>query len=150
MINGDLQIINWQNTLRIPPNADVSPEAADLILKLCTSSDKRLGKNVNEVKQHPFLASIDFSKGIRKLTSPYIPKIHHSTDTSNFDPVQSEGSRENSFSIDSNTSSESSSSNQPFHGFFEFTFRRFFDDGGGVPFSAKIKEEPEEHNAVYV
>lgn len=117
-------------------------------MKLCTSSDKRLGKNVNEVKEHPFFAGIDFEKGLRKVTPPYTPTIHYLTDTSNFDPIDPE-SLHDSNSMTSDLSDESNG--KPFHGFFEFTFRRFFDDGGGVPFPTKITtEENDNQIAIYV
>ena len=48
-----------------------------------------------------------------------MPKIKHPTDTSNFDPC--DGDKPDDLDpppFDSNQ----------FHGFFEFTFRRFFDD----------------------
>ena len=115
-------MINWESNLRIPKQANLSQEGMDLILKLCVGADRRLGKNADEVKSHPFFSSIDFEKGIRRQKAPHIPRIQYPTDTSNFDPVDPDKLR-NSESSDSNKSD--------FHGFFEFTFRRFFDDGGG-------------------
>uniref|UniRef100_A0A1B0GJS0 non-specific serine/threonine protein kinase n=1 Tax=Lutzomyia longipalpis TaxID=7200 RepID=A0A1B0GJS0_LUTLO len=120
------KVINWETTLHIPPQAKLSRESADMILKLCSSPDRRLGKNADEVKAHPFFKSIDFSKNLREQPAPYIPKIEHPTDTSNFDPVDP-GKLRNS-SLDSGRSDEFSDTGKPFHGFFEFTFRRFFDD----------------------
>lgn len=145
------QIISWQNTLKIPTNANLSAEAVDLITKLCTSAEKRLGKNADEVKAHPFFSGIDFRKDIRSLVPPYIPKINFSTDTSNFDDIDLE-SMSSDESSDSSSTSFVSNSNRSFHGFFEFTFRRFFDDvGGGVPFSVRDNhEEQDNHAAVYV
>ncbi|KAL6952548.1 Serine/threonine-protein kinase lats1 [Sarracenia purpurea var. burkii] len=145
-----LQIINWKNTLKIPPNCNVSAESIDLILKLCTDQDHRLGKKVEEIKQHPFFAGIDFKNGVRKITPPYTPTIHYLTDTSNFDPIDPESLHESN-SITSDFS-ETSDDGKPFHGFFEFTFRRFFDDaGGGVPFRTKITpEESDNRIAIYV
>lgn len=99
-----------------------------MILKLCTSADRRLGKNANEVKEHPFFASINFDGSLRKQKAPHQPRIQHSTDTSNFDPVAPERLRNSDSSDDSDEQLDSD--NHPFHGFFEFTFRRFFDEGG--------------------
>ncbi|KAH8267756.1 hypothetical protein KR026_004935 [Drosophila bipectinata] len=120
-----LQVINWEKTLHIPPQAELSREATDLIRRLCASADKRLGKSVDEVKGHDFFKGIDFAD-MRKQRAPFIPEIKHPTDTSNFDPVDPEKLRSN----DSNMSSgdDIDLNDRQFHGFFEFTFRRFFDD----------------------
>ncbi|XP_037823730.1 serine/threonine-protein kinase Warts [Lucilia sericata] len=117
------KVINWEKTLHIPPQAKLTREATDLILRLCSSADKRLGKKADEVKAHDFFKGIDFAD-MRRQIAPYIPKIEHPTDTSNFDPIDPEKLRS-----DSNMSGdEFNDTDKPFHGFFEFTFRRFFDD----------------------
>lgn len=120
-----LQVINWQTTLRIPPQAQLTQESSDLILKLCCGADRRLGKNADEVKAHPFFKSIDFGKNLRTQKAPYVPKIDHPTDTSNFDPVDPDKMHN---SADSWGSDDFMDTGKPHHGFFEFTFRRFFDD----------------------
>lgn len=80
---------------------------------------------MEEVKSHEFFRGIDFAD-MRKQKAPYIPEIKHPTDTSNFDPVDPDKLRSN----DSNLSSgdDIDLNDRQFHGFFEFTFRRFFDD----------------------
>ncbi|KAF5286171.1 hypothetical protein FQR65_LT12929 [Abscondita terminalis] len=144
------KVINWETTLHIPKHANLSKESTDLILKLCTSADKRLGKNASEVKAHPFFFGIDFEKGLRRQSAPHIPKIEYPTDTSNFDPVDPDKLR-NSNSIDSSTSDEFIDNSKPFHGFFEFTFRRFFDDGGGPAFNKiNLDDNSENQGPVYV
>lgn len=135
----------------IPSVANLSPEAMDLILKLCTSAERRLGKNADEVKEHPFFSNIDFEKGLRRQVAPHIPKIQYPTDTSNFDPVDPERLR-NSGSSGSDKSDELLDNGKPFHGFFEFTFRRFFDDGGGPSYPThKISlDDSDSQGPVYV
>lgn len=92
-------------------------------MRLCSSADKRLGKKADEVKAHDFFKGVDFAD-MRRQKAPYIPKIEHPTDTSNFDPIDPDKLRS-----DSNISADDfNDSDKPFHGFFEFTFRRFFDD----------------------
>lgn len=121
-----------------------------MILKLCCGADKRLGKNASEVKSHPFFKDIDFEKGLRRQPAPHIPRIEYPTDTSNFDPVDPEKLR-NSGSIDSTTSGELLVNSEPFHGFFEFTFRRFFDDGGCPVFNRiNLDDNNENQGHVYV
>lgn len=139
-------MINWEKTLKIPPVPKVSSQVVDLILKLCTGANRRLGKNADEVKQHPFFEGIDFKSGVRRLVPPYIPRIKDCTDTSNFDPID-----EDKLRTSSSAESDFSDMNQPLHGFFEFTFRRFFDDGGGVPFPTRINLDENDNQApVYV
>nr|CAI5818632.1 unnamed protein product [Callosobruchus analis] len=144
------KVINWETTLQIPKQANLSKESTDLILKLCCSADKRLGKNANEVKSHPFFREIDFEKGLRRQPAPHKPKIDYPTDTSNFDPIDPDKLR-NSPSMDSSTSEELVDNSKLFHGFFEFTFRRFFDDGGLAAFN-KINLDDNENQGgpVYV
>jgi len=122
----------------------------DLILKLCTGADRRIGKNAAEVKTHPFFNSVDFDRGFRRQLAPHIPRIQCPTDTSNFDPVDPERLR-NSGSSGSDKSDELLDNGKPFHGFFEFTFRRFFDDGGGPAYTSKISlDDSDNQGPVYV
>ena len=116
------QVINWEKSLHIPPQAKLSPESADLILRLCSSADRRLGKRAEEVKAHSYFAGINFGADLRHQKAPYIPKIEHPTDTSNFDDVDPEKIR-NSDQIEFNSNTGIS-----FHGFYGFTYRRFFTD----------------------
>ncbi|XP_046629868.1 serine/threonine-protein kinase Warts [Neodiprion virginianus] len=144
------KVINWETTLDIPKEANLSSEGMDLILKLCVGADRRLGKNADEVKSHPFFSNIDFDKGLRRQVAPHIPRIQYPTDTSNFDPVDPEKLR-NSESSDSNKSDEMLDNGKQFHGFFEFTFRRFFDDGGGPAYPSRISlDDNDNQGPVYV
>ncbi|XP_017553213.1 serine/threonine-protein kinase LATS1 isoform X1 [Pygocentrus nattereri] len=127
-----MKVINWQTTLHIPPQAKLSPEASDLIVKLCRGPEDRLGKNgADEIKAHPFFKTIDFSIDLRQQPAPYIPKITHCTDTSNFDPVDPD----KLWSDDDGNHNDTlngwfKNGKHPEHAFYEFTFRRFFDDNG--------------------
>ncbi|XP_072217825.1 serine/threonine-protein kinase LATS1 [Leuresthes tenuis] len=128
-----LKVINWKSTLHIPPQAKLSPEASDLIVKLCRGPEDRLGKSVaDEIKAHPFFKSIDFSSDLRQQVAPYIPTIAHSTDTSNFDPVDPDKLRSSDGENNHNDTLNCWFRNgkHPEHAFYEFTFRRFFDDNG--------------------
>ncbi|XP_070265411.1 serine/threonine-protein kinase LATS2 isoform X1 [Myotis yumanensis] len=128
-----LKVINWENTLHIPAQVKLSPEARDLIIKLCCAADHRLGRNgADDLKAHPFFVTIDFSSDLRKQPAPYIPKISHPMDTSNFDPIDEE-SPWNDASEDSTKAWDTltfPNNKHPEHAFYEFTFRRFFDDNG--------------------
>uniref|UniRef100_A0A3Q0T0P8 non-specific serine/threonine protein kinase n=1 Tax=Amphilophus citrinellus TaxID=61819 RepID=A0A3Q0T0P8_AMPCI len=145
-----LKVINWKSTLHIPPLAKLSAEASDLIVKLCRGPEDRLGKNgADEIKAHPFFKSIDFSSDLRQQVAPYIPTITHSTDTSNFDPVDpdkmwsSDGDDEDNYNDTLNVWFRNGK--HPEHAFYEFTFRRFFDDNGH-PYSCPKPIEYEGYN----
>lgn len=126
------QVINWKSALHVPPQAKLSPEASDLIVKLCRGPEDRLGKNEDEIKAHPFFRSIDFSSDLRQQAAPYVPTIAHSTDTSNFDPVDPDKLRSSDGEGNHNDTLNGWFRNgkHPEHAFYEFTFRRFFDDNG--------------------
>ncbi|KAH8020467.1 hypothetical protein HPB51_001908 [Rhipicephalus microplus] len=118
-------VLNWETTLQIPKIALLSSESTDLILRLCCGAEQRLGRNgADEIKVHPFFASIDFEGGLRNKPAPYIPNIRYPADTSNFDAVDDT-------LLDKPTPpAPEPNGRHPEHAFFEFTFRRFFDDGG--------------------
>ncbi|XP_056145407.1 serine/threonine-protein kinase LATS2 isoform X2 [Lampris incognitus] len=130
-----IKVINWESTLQVPPQVKLSPEAIDIIGRLCCSAEERLGGNgAGEIKAHPFFDQMDFSSNLRQQPAPYKPKIAHPMDTSNFDPVEEEGSPGAwSDSGDSTRAWDTLCSphgKHPEHAFYEFTFRRFFDDNG--------------------
>lgn len=136
--------------MHIPQSANLSCESTDLILKLCSDSENRLGKDAAEVKGHAFFKKVDFDKGLRKQVAPHIPRIECDIDTSNFDEIDPDKLRK-SASSDSNISdNELLDNGKTFHGFFEFTFRRFFDDGGPVYANRINLEDNENQGPVYV
>lgn len=120
--------MRWRETLNIPKGV-VSREAEEMILGLCTDAEKRLGSNggAEEIKMQPFLNGVDFSKSLRAQRAPWRPEIKHETDTSNFDPVDPERLFQDNPESDDDSSGRRIKDS---HGFYEFTFRRFFDDGG--------------------
>ena len=125
-----MQVIKWYEYIKIPPGAGLSKQSKHLILALCTSADKRLGKNSpDEIKNHDFFKGINFNNSLRTQEAPYRPKIMCDTDTSNFDPIDPEKLRP-----DEEIPSDEDN-NRDFHGFYEFTFRRFFDDAGHPVYS---------------
>lgn len=148
------KVINWETTLHIPKMANLSTEAADLTMKLCCGPEKRLGKNgAEDIKKHPFFISIDFEGGLRKQPAPYLPRIRHPTDTSNFDPVDMDKLRSSNSSSSEESPSEEGSENGKHseHAFFEFTFRRFFDDGGqAYPVRISLDDNDNQGSPVYV
>nr|XP_028579477.1 serine/threonine-protein kinase LATS1 [Podarcis muralis]XP_028579478.1 serine/threonine-protein kinase LATS1 [Podarcis muralis] len=132
-----MKVINWKTSLHIPLQAKLTPEASDLIIKLCRGPEDRLGKNgADEIKAHPFFKSIDFSSDLRQQPASYIPKITHPTDTSNFDPIDPDKlwSEDKEGNVNDTLNGWYKNGKHPEHAFYEFTFRRFFDDNG-YPYS---------------
>ena len=124
-----LKIMNWSQYLHIPHHAMMSPAAADLILRFCCDPQDRIGKNgADEIKQHPFFSAIDWDVGIRNYEPPYIPKILYDDDTSNFDPIPQSQLQK----LQSKNPHDISSlpKGQPEHAFYEWTFIRFYPQGG--------------------
>lgn len=82
------KIINWKKTLVIPPEAKLSVPASDLINRLMTDANNRLGVNgVNEIKAHPFFTGIDW-KNLKQKQAPYLPEVKSEIDTRNFDKFE--------------------------------------------------------------
>lgn len=79
------KIVHWRKTLRIPTDVQISPEAADLILKLVRDPHDRLGSNgIDEIKSHPFFNDLDWDT-LKDAPAPYIPEVKGEADTRNFD-----------------------------------------------------------------
>lgn len=145
------KVINWEKTLNIPKQANLTRNAIDVTLRLCSSHDRRLGKNgPDEVRQHPFFDGIDFEGGVRRQQAPYKPVIRHATDTSNFDPVDPDKlHNSDSSASDGKGNIIFDNGKHPDHAFFEFTFRRFFDDGGHA-YPTRIGDDEDSQGPVYV
>ncbi|EEB05640.1 AGC/NDR protein kinase Orb6 [Schizosaccharomyces japonicus yFS275] len=78
------KIINWRETLVFPEDVHLSPEAQDLICRLLTDSEHRLGRGgVEEIMHHPFFAGVDWGS-IRAIEAPFVPSLKSITDTSYF------------------------------------------------------------------
>jgi len=71
--------------LTFPPGNKISNTAKDLIKRLLSDIDKRIGKNgVEEIKQHPFFKGINWNK-IKELKPPFIPKVKSEFDCRYFE-----------------------------------------------------------------
>ena len=57
------KILHWKKTFVIPPEANLSPAATDILKRLVADSEVRLGRNgVEEIKNHPFFEGMDWTK----------------------------------------------------------------------------------------
>lgn len=76
------KIMSFERSLVFPDDIHISYEAEDLIRRLLTHSDQRLGRHggADEIKRHPFFRGVDWNT-IRQVEAPYIPKLSSITDT---------------------------------------------------------------------
>jgi serine/threonine protein kinase len=77
-----------QCKLRFPPHFD--PNAKDIVKRLLTADlSKRFGNlkdGVKDIKNHKWFAGVEWQKLQNlEIQAPYIPKVGHAGDTSNFD-----------------------------------------------------------------
>ncbi|KAN0059669.1 Serine/threonine-protein kinase [Thecaphora frezii] len=78
------KILAWRETLQFPDDIHLSPEAEDMIRRLITAPENRLGRNsAQEIKDHAFFAGVDWTT-IRQIDAPFIPQLKSITDTSYF------------------------------------------------------------------
>lgn len=54
--------MHWKKTFVIPPEANLSPAAADILKKMISDPEVRLGRNgVDDIKNHPFFDDFDWA-----------------------------------------------------------------------------------------
>ena len=83
------KILDWKNTLNIRPEANISKEAEDILRKLITDPENRLGVNgADEIKLHPFFKGIDWNHIKETLIPPFIPDLKNNFDTKYFDEFE--------------------------------------------------------------
>jgi serine/threonine protein kinase len=70
------KIIKWKQHFSIPLDANLSIEAENLIRKLVTTAESRLGFNgADEIKKHPFFKGLDWNN-IRGGKTHFIPDVY--------------------------------------------------------------------------
>ncbi|XP_065891841.1 citron Rho-interacting kinase-like isoform X2 [Dysidea avara] len=84
-------IMNYQESLQFPEEEgfELSDEFQDLIRKLCTGTDSRLG--FEGIKLHSFFAGVNWDH-LLDATPPYIPELSGPDDTSHFEEIKPQGS----------------------------------------------------------
>lgn len=83
------KILHWKEYLSIPPEANISKEAIDIIKKLITDVNKRLGyKGADEIKRHPFFKGVNWNKVKETMTPPFIPELSSDYDTRYFEDFE--------------------------------------------------------------
>ncbi|XP_020835467.1 LOW QUALITY PROTEIN: myotonin-protein kinase [Phascolarctos cinereus] len=82
------KIVHYKEHLSLPmADAEVPPEARDLIQQLLCPREVRLGRSgAGDFRGHPFFQGLDW-EGIRDSSPPFVPDFSGATDTCNFDLV---------------------------------------------------------------
>ena len=116
------KVLNWKETLVIPKYFG-SGEAEDLIRRLITDSEQRLGRQrgSDEIKSHMFFNGIKFDQSLRSEPAPWKPELESETDTSNFDLAKPGQPLNQTLVLDETETKESM-------GFQFLDYRRFFSD----------------------
>ncbi|CAJ0593441.1 unnamed protein product [Cylicocyclus nassatus] len=82
-------IMDHKNSLRFPDEPAISAHAKDLIRKFLSSADVRLGKSVDEIRQHPFFKNDEWTfETLRNATPPVIPELKGDDDTTHFEDIE--------------------------------------------------------------
>jgi serine/threonine protein kinase len=69
------KIVKWKQHFSIPLDANLSLEAENLIRKLVTTAETRLGFNgADEIKKHPFFKGLNWEK-LQTSKAPFIPDV---------------------------------------------------------------------------
>ena len=96
------KIMDHKNNLVFPDDCEISNEAKSLICGFLTDRLDRLGRNnVDEIKQHPFFKKYNkwTFENIREYPPPVVPELKGDDDTSNFDDIESEDTRDEGFPV---------------------------------------------------
>ncbi|KAI0448210.1 serine/threonine kinase [Xylaria telfairii] len=75
------KIINWQQSLHIPDEIQLSVDADNLVRRLVCNTENRIGRGgAEELKAHPFFREVLFDD-LRKIRAPFEPYIASDIDT---------------------------------------------------------------------
>jgi len=81
------KIVHYRKYFKIPYDAKLSKECADLIHNLVCSYRRRY--SFGQIKAHSFFKQIQF-KALNKLKPPFVPDLKSEIDTSNFESIEAE------------------------------------------------------------
>ena len=80
------KIINHEKYLQVPSEIKLSKEAMDLMNRMISDPNKRLGKNgADEIKAHPFFKGVDWNNIRSTMKPPFVPEIKNDYDTKYFE-----------------------------------------------------------------
>merc|ERR1712129_239290 len=81
------KIVHYRKYFKIPYDAKLSKECADLIHNVVCSYRRRY--SFEQIKAHSFFKKINFAK-LYSLKPPFVPNLSSDVDTSNFETIEAE------------------------------------------------------------
>jgi serine/threonine protein kinase len=83
------KILNWKETLKFPPEANISWAAKNLISSLLCDAEYRLGakRGLEDFRGHPFFEGIDWER-LHDVTPPFVPELSGPTDVRYFEDYE--------------------------------------------------------------
>jgi serine/threonine kinase 38 len=83
------KILNWKETLKFPPEANISWAAKNLISSLLCDAEYRLGakRGLEDFRSHPFFEGVDWDN-LHAVTPPFVPELQGPTDVRYFEDYE--------------------------------------------------------------
>ncbi|KAG5684958.1 hypothetical protein PVAND_014164 [Polypedilum vanderplanki] len=86
------KIFDFKNSLKFPPDIELSYNAKSLIKAFLTDQHHRLGRNgIEDIKCHPFFENDQWTwDNLRECVPPVVPELSGDDDTRNFEDIEEE------------------------------------------------------------
>ncbi|XP_070506740.1 rho-associated protein kinase 2 isoform X4 [Chironomus tepperi] len=86
------KIFDFKNSLKFPPEVELSLNAKSLIKAFLTDQHHRLGRNgIEDIKRHPFFENDQWTwDNLRESVPPVVPELSSDDDTRNFEDIEEE------------------------------------------------------------
>lgn len=86
------KIFDFKNSLKFPPEVELSHNAKSLIKAFLTDQHHRLGRSgIDDIKRHPFFENDQWTwDNLRESVPPVVPELSSDDDTRNFEDIEEE------------------------------------------------------------